>query len=108
MSAPARPLERDPIATTNTRTPRPARTTLRVAAAVELVSLSVLLVNIATGNAHSVAALVGPIHGIAWLFVVFTTWRDPRRTAGIAVLGVIPGIGGMLALRALGRAELRS
>lgn len=59
----------------------------------------------ATADAHAIAALIGPIHGIAWLFGIFATWRDPHRTTGIAVLAVIPGIGGMLALRALDRAE---
>ena len=56
-----------------------------------------------TANAQLIAALIGPVHGIAWLFGVITTWRDPRRTSGIAVLAAIPGIGAMLALRALGR-----
>ena len=59
----------------------------------------------ATANAALIAALIGPVHGIAWLFGVITTWRDPRRTSGIAVLAAIPGIGAMLALRALGRAK---
>ncbi|MCO6003879.1 hypothetical protein NE236_02705 [Actinoallomurus purpureus] len=58
----------------------------------------------ATADVHGIAALFGPVHGIAWLFAIFATWRDPSRTAGIAVRAVIPGIGGMLALRALGRA----
>ena len=61
----------------------------------------------ATANAALIAALIGPVHGIAWLFGVITTWRDPRRTTGIAVLAAIPGIGGMLALRALGGARRR-
>jgi hypothetical protein len=58
----------------------------------------------ATANAHAIAALIGPAHGIAWLFGVITTWRDPRRTTGIAVVAAIPGVGGVLALRALNRA----
>ncbi|MCO5972401.1 hypothetical protein [Actinoallomurus soli] len=45
------------------------------------------------------------MHGIAWLFGVFATWRDPRRTTGIAVRAAVPGIGGLLALRALDRAD---
>jgi hypothetical protein len=61
----------------------------------------------ATANAALIAALIGPVHGIAWLFGVITTWRDPRRTTGIVVLAVIPGIGGMFALRALGGARRR-
>jgi hypothetical protein len=98
-------LERDPIAATGTETQRHPRRPLRVSATVELFSLAVLLVNMMTGNHQAIAALVGPVHGIAWLFGVIVTWRDPRRTTGIAVLAAIPGIGGMLALRALNRAE---
>jgi hypothetical protein len=59
----------------------------------------------ATANAQLIAALIGPAHGSAWLFGVVATWRDPHRTSGIAVLAAIPGIGAMLALRALGRAK---
>jgi hypothetical protein len=59
----------------------------------------------ATTDVHEIAALIGPVHGLAWLFGIIATWRDPRRTTGIAVRAVIPGIGGMLALRALDRAE---
>ena len=55
----------------------------------------------ATANTHAIAALIGPAHGIAWLSGIIITWRDPRRTTGIAVLAAIPGIGGMLALRAV-------
>jgi hypothetical protein len=61
----------------------------------------------ATVNTQPVAALAGPVHGIAWLSCVITTWRDPRRATGIAVLAAVPGIGGMLALRALERARKR-
>ncbi|GAA1914203.1 hypothetical protein [Streptantibioticus ferralitis] len=61
----------------------------------------------ATLNARQIAALIGPVHGVAWLFGVIATWRTPRRTTGTAVRAVIPGIGGMLALRALDRADAR-
>ncbi|GAA0343868.1 hypothetical protein NE235_01940 [Actinoallomurus spadix] len=57
---------------------------------------------------QEVAALFGPIHGIVWLFGVFATWRDPRRTTGIAVCAAVPGIGGLLALRALDRADAQA
>lgn len=83
--------------------PRLARRPLRASATVELVSLTVLLVNIATGNAHQIAALFGPVHGVAWLFGILATWRDPQRSTGAALRAVIPGIGGLLALRALER-----
>ncbi|MEV5707965.1 hypothetical protein [Actinoallomurus sp. NPDC052274] len=62
----------------------------------------------ATADVQEIAALFGPIHGIAWLFSIFATWRDPRRTIGITVCAAVPGIGGMLALRALQRADERA
>jgi hypothetical protein len=65
---------------------------------VELVSLVVLLVNLATVHWSAVAAAVGPTHGCAYLVVVilaFARTRD-RRTR---VLALIPGIGGLLVLR---------
>ncbi|WP_406430773.1 hypothetical protein OHB00_02605 [Streptomyces sp. NBC_00631] len=84
--------------------PRLARRPLRASAIIELVSLAVLLVNMATGNAQQIAALFGPLHGVAWLFGILATWRDPQRSTGAALRAVIPGIGGLLALRALERA----
>jgi len=88
--------------------PRLARRPLRASATIELVSLAVLLVNMATGNAQQIAALFGPVHGIAWLFGILATWRDPRRSTGAALRAVIPGIGGLLALRALERADAQA
>jgi hypothetical protein len=87
--------------------PRPARRALRVSAAVELVSLSVLLVDIAAGNNQQVAALFGPVHGVAWMSTLVATWRDPHRDPRAVVLAVLPGVGGVLALRALDRADRR-
>jgi hypothetical protein len=65
----------------------------------------VLLVNIAAGNSQQIAALFGPVHGAAWLTGVLATWRDPRRDTRAAVCAVVPGVGGLLALRALDRAD---
>jgi hypothetical protein len=79
----------------------PARP-LRIAAALEPVSLAILLLNLAFGNAPSVAAAVGPIHGCLYLFVIIATARDPRTTPRITALSVVPGVGGLLALRRLG------
>lgn len=81
---------------------RPAA--LRVAAHVELLSLAVLLVNLATAHLRAVSSLVGPAHGCAYLFVVGATWRlraADRRTRAVAW---VPGVGGLLALRRLARA----
>nr|PPQ57232.1 DUF3817 domain-containing protein [Streptomyces sp. QL37] len=79
--------------------PRP----LRIAAHAELVSLAVLLANVATAHLRPVSSLMGPAHGCAYLFVVIATWRLGRATTAVRAVAVVPGIGGLLALRLLGR-----
>ena len=71
---------------------------LRIAAIVELVSIAVLLTNLATVHVPAVASLVGPIHGCAYLLVVGGTWHLSR-SAGVTLLSAVPVIGGLLALR---------
>ncbi|MEU9125341.1 DUF3817 domain-containing protein [Streptomyces sp. NPDC048506] len=78
------------------------RRPLRIAALAELASLVVLLANLATAHLPTVSALAGPIHGCAYLFTVVAVARDPRRTASALTLSLLPGLGGMLALRRLG------
>ncbi|MDD7941242.1 DUF3817 domain-containing protein [Actinomycetospora lutea] len=75
---------------------------LRVAATVELVSLVVLLANLVTVHVDGVAALVGPIHGCAYLAAIALTvaragWRS-RATA----VSLVPGVGGWAAAAVLG------
>ncbi len=69
---------------------------MRIAASVELASLILLLVNLATVHWPTVSSLVGPTHGCAYLFVIIATARQHRRLVPIAL---IPGIGGFLVLR---------
>jgi len=73
---------------------------LRIAAGVELASLVLLLVNLATVHWPPVASLLGPVHGCAYLFVIGATVQvsgDLRNRLTAAV----PGVGGLLALRRL-------
>ncbi|WP_119731818.1 DUF3817 domain-containing protein [Thermomonospora amylolytica] len=74
--------------------------TLRIAAAVEAASLAVLLANLLTAHAEAIASLVGPLHGTAYLTVIAATWLVPAGTPARR-RAVIPGIGGLLALRRL-------
>lgn len=71
---------------------------LKTAALVELASLAILLLNLATVHWAPVAALVGPLHGCAYLAVIGFTWQASpvRRTR---LLAFVPGIGGVLAAR---------
>jgi hypothetical protein len=69
---------------------------LRIAAAAEAVTLVVLLTNLATTHADAISSLFGPLHGTAYLVAIALTWRTSARW-----FAVIPGIGGLLALRRL-------
>jgi hypothetical protein len=74
----------------------------RFAALAEAVSLAVLLINLATVHADAVTALGGPVHGTAYLAVIAGTWLVPT-TATARWLALIPGVGGLLAIRAAQR-----
>ena len=75
---------------------------LRVAATVEVVSLHVLLVNLATVHFPAVASSAGPVHGLAWLATIAIAFLAPiPRTARL--LSIVPGIGGLLAVRVAAR-----
>ncbi|MEV5597186.1 DUF3817 domain-containing protein [Streptomyces sp. NPDC052496] len=88
-------------------TVRRDRQPLRTAATVELVSLVILLANLVTAHLPAVSSLAGPLHGCAYLFTVIATARDPRRSPAAVALSLLPGVGGLLALRSLTRATER-
>jgi uncharacterized protein (DUF697 family) len=76
---------------------RPSRGMLTIGI-VELVTLAVLLVNLADGNNRAVAALVGPVHGTAYLAGVIAGWRSslPRWRKAVTL---VPGVGALIAAR---------
>ncbi|WP_433382172.1 DUF3817 domain-containing protein [Actinoplanes sp. CA-142083] len=73
---------------------------LRIAARVELISLLLLLANLATVHLGPVATLVGPLHGCAYLSVIGATLAATRRGRP-RLLALLPGVGGLLAERTL-------
>ena len=77
---------------------------LRVAAAVETSTLLVLVLNLATMHLSVIASALGPIHGAAYVSVIVCA-ALLRRGRGVIGLAVIPGVGGLLATRALNRRE---
>ncbi|MER7076555.1 protein of unknown function [Saccharopolyspora kobensis] len=74
--------------------------TLRISAAAEAASLALLLINLFTVHIDGVSSLVGPLHGMAYLVVIAATFLVPAPPAA-RWLALIPGIGGLLALRRL-------
>ena len=71
---------------------------LRIAALVEAASLTVLLVNLLTLHVEAVTSLGGPVHGTAYLAVIACTWLRSATTKA-RWLAVVPGVGGLLAVR---------
>lgn len=82
------------------------RRPLRIAAHTELISLIVMLANLATAHLRPISSLMGPAHGCAYLFVVIATWRSASATTTTKAVALIPGVGGLLALRQLHRADV--
>lgn len=78
---------------------------LRVAAAVEALTLLVLLVNLATVHAPAVSGAVGPTHGAAYLTVIVATLLYEGAPTAARWWAVVPGVGGLLAVRRLQRAQ---
>ncbi|MFH8336440.1 DUF3817 domain-containing protein [Streptomyces sp. AM6-12] len=72
---------------------------LRIAAHTELVSLNALLANLFTVHLKALSTLLGPTHGCAYLFVVLATWRLEGAPTAAKFLALVPGAGGLLALR---------
>ncbi|WP_181779875.1 DUF3817 domain-containing protein [Pseudonocardia pini] len=72
---------------------------LRWAAALEALSLLVLLLNLLTVHLRPVTQLAGPLHGTAYLAVIALTVALTRGRA--RWLALVPGIGGGLVVRAM-------
>ena len=71
---------------------------LRIASAVEAVSLVVLLVKLFTVHLRTVSSLTGPLHGTAYLCVIGAALLM-NAPGPATLLTLVPGIGGVLALR---------
>jgi uncharacterized protein DUF3817 len=71
---------------------------LATASVVEAVSLVVLLVNRVSVHLPAVTSAVGPLHGFAYLATIATAFLVPLATR-TRLLTLVPGVGGLLALR---------
>lgn len=73
---------------------------LRFAAGVEALSLVALLGNLFSTRTPAVSELLGPVHGTAYLVTIAATWMLPATLSSVARWrALIPGVGGLLALR---------
>ncbi|MDR8411357.1 hypothetical protein MTP10_21815 [Nonomuraea sp. 3-1Str] len=75
---------------------------LRLASGVEALSLATLLVNLLTVHAKAITTFGGPLHGMSYLVVIGAVWMAPAAAgSGARWRAVVPGVGGLLALRRL-------
>jgi hypothetical protein len=77
---------------------------LALATAVELVTLTVLLVNLASVHWAPLASAIGPLHGTAYLVTAVLAWQLPLRRR-VRLRGLVPAVGGLLVLHAAGRRD---
>ena len=77
---------------------------LAVATTVELVTLAVLLVNLATVHWAPLASAVGPLHGTAYLVTAVLAWQLPV-PRGVRLRGLVPAVGGLLVLHGAARRD---
>jgi hypothetical protein len=81
---------------------------LAVLAGLELASLAVLLVNLATVHARPITQAMGPVHGAVYLAVVVIVVFAPGLRLRDRVLGCLPVVGGSVAVWSAWRARSRT
>ena len=72
---------------------------LKIAAAVEAVTVCLLFANLFTVHWPAVSSTLGPTHGTAYLVTIVTALTTAGGRA--KVLSFVPAVGGYLALREL-------
>ena len=74
---------------------------LKIAAAVEAVSVCLLFLNLFTVHGPAVSSALGPAHGTAYLVTIVTALSTAGASRRAKALAFAPAIGGYLALRDL-------
>ncbi|WP_433005360.1 DUF3817 domain-containing protein [Kribbella sp. CA-294648] len=74
---------------------------LKIAAAVEAVSVCLLFLNLFTVHWPAVSSALGPMHGTAYLVTIVITLSMAGASTRAKLLSLVPAVGGYLALRDL-------
>lgn len=77
---------------------RPLLRTLEVLSVFELLSIAVLLVNLATVHVDGVASVLGPLHGALYLAVSVTALLGRDLMLRTRLTALIPALGGVFTL----------
>lgn len=76
------------------------RIALGIMTILETGTLAILLINLAAIHDPTTARLIGPVHGAVYLVLVMTMLFAPDLRWQLRVLGLIPVLGGIAAVRA--------
>lgn len=76
----------------------PLLRTLEVLSVLELLSIAVLLINVATVHVDGVASVLGPLHGALYLAVAVVALLGRGLMLRTRVMALIPVLGGVLTL----------
>ena len=76
------------------------RRILQLVGTVELVTLVLLLANLATVHLPEISRVLGPVHGLAYTGTVIAAVLVGSGRHQVWLLALVPGIGGLLASRA--------
>ncbi|MEV6825259.1 hypothetical protein [Amycolatopsis sp. NPDC051102] len=78
------------------------RRTLHVLGSVELGTLALLLLNLVTVHHRTISGVLGPVHGLAYTATIITAVLLAGGRTQVWLRAFVPGIGGLLAARAVG------
>lgn len=76
------------------------RRILQIVGTVELVTLLLMLANLATVHRPEVSHVLGPVHGLAYTITIIAAVLVIGGGHRVWPLALIPGVGGLLASRA--------
>ncbi len=79
---------------------RPLYVALVILTVLEVGMLAVLLMNLAVVHDPTTARLIGPVHGVVYLVIAMIALFTPGLRWQLRALGLIPVLGGILAVRA--------
>ncbi|WP_223623056.1 hypothetical protein [Microbacterium sp. EST19A] len=77
---------------------RPLLRTLEVLSVLELLSIAVLLINLATVHVDGVASVLGPLHGALYLAVAVIALLGRGLMLRTRLMALIPALGGVFTL----------
>jgi hypothetical protein len=76
---------------------------LRIIGVIETVTLALLLVNLVTVHWRPLTSVLGPVHGFAYVTSIIVAVLISQGTARVWSWSLIPGVGGLLAVRSARR-----